>query len=164
MLFWTFCSQNLDPYDIDKQETKLTIIVTIGSKIWGSFKKKALREEMTCLIYYCFSTCSEGYKNTCSQTFRNFEYIPAMLDNFLKLQNDQAKIVKKKAWFNNKGKVVPVARVYAKKKFIQSKKVTINLYIFILYYFVSVLQVFAGDSDSTVDGDGVGSDVGDYRN
>ena len=37
MLFWTFCSKNLDPYDIDKQETKLTIIVTIGSKIWGSF-------------------------------------------------------------------------------------------------------------------------------
>ena len=40
MLFWTFCSKNLDPYDIDKQETKLTLIVTIGSKIWGSLEKK----------------------------------------------------------------------------------------------------------------------------
>ena len=29
---------------------------------------------------------------------------------------------------------------------------------------MSVLQVFAGDSDSTVDGDGVGSGVGDHRN
>ena len=77
---------------------------------------------MICLIYYCFSTCSEGYKNTCSQTFRNFEYIPAMLDNFLKLQNDQSKIIKKKtAWFNKKGKVLAVARAYAKKDLFKVK-------------------------------------------
>ena len=122
MLFWTFCSKNLDPYDIDKQETKLTLIVTIGSKIWGSLEKKALREEMICLIYYCFLTCSEGYKNTCSQTFRNFEYIPAMLDNFLKLQNEESKIIKKKtAWFNKKGKVLTVARAYVKKDLFKVK-------------------------------------------
>ena len=54
MLFWTFCPKNLDPYDIDKQETKLTLIVTIGSKIWGSLVKKKIerRDDMSYILLF----------------------------------------------------------------------------------------------------------------
>ena len=53
---------------------------------------------------------------------KHFKFIPAMLDNFLKLQNDQSKIIKKKTpWFKKKGKVLPIAKAYGKKDLFKVK-------------------------------------------
>ena len=84
-LFWTYHENALKKYNVDKQETKLSLMITIGGDCWACLHNMTLRKEMIFLIYYTYLTCDMVYRKTCARTFRNYIYISDMMQNFPEL-------------------------------------------------------------------------------
>lgn len=84
-LFWTYHENSLKKYNVDKQETKLSLMITIGGDCWACLHNMTLRKEMIFLIYYTYLTCDMVYRKTCARTFRNYIYISDMMQNFPEL-------------------------------------------------------------------------------
>jgi len=84
MLFWTWHGSGDEEYDKDKQETKLSLIVTLAMEVWPSLDKYLLKKEMIQLVYYCFMTCEDGYKKTAKNTFHNYPNVVKLIDAFFR--------------------------------------------------------------------------------
>ena len=54
MLFWTWNELAAEQYDQDKQEIKLTLIVSMARDVWLDLTSLVLKTEMIGLIFYCF--------------------------------------------------------------------------------------------------------------
>ena len=82
LLFWTF---NPDPktdksYDVDSQETRLTLIVSLGNAIWRNLIENGdERKQMLYVMSYVLKTCSQKYIETCVNTLQNYPKIPTLI-------------------------------------------------------------------------------------
>ena len=54
MLFWTWNEMGAEEYDRDKQETKLTLIISIARDVWPTLTTDELKTEMIALIFLLF--------------------------------------------------------------------------------------------------------------
>ena len=95
LLFWTYHKQTLAVYNVEDQETKLTLMVKIGGDIWSELGDNKLRREIIFVIYYTYLTCNTSYQQTCLNTFRNYTHIPSMIKDFPDLPKKNSKNIPK---------------------------------------------------------------------
>ena len=88
MLFWTWNELGAEEYDRDKQETKLTLIISIARDVWPTLTTDELKTEMIGLTLYCFSTCEDGYQKTASYTFTDYPKVQLLIQEFSTFENN----------------------------------------------------------------------------
>ena len=85
VLFWTWNESDAEEYNRDRQETKLTLIVSIAKDVWSHLDTLALKQQMIELIYYCFWTCEDAYQLTAATTFNDYPQVVNMIQEFMKV-------------------------------------------------------------------------------
>ena len=78
LLFWTFNLKKDESYNINEQETKLSMIFTLAECIWDSLCLSD-KVEMLILIWHVFETCQKSYKNTCHTTMLGYANLPTLI-------------------------------------------------------------------------------------
>ena len=96
MLFWTWNELGAEEYDRDKQETKLTLIISIARDVWPTLTTDELKTEMIALIFYCFWTCEDGYQKTASDTFTDYPKVQLMIQEFSTFETNTGRRVRGK--------------------------------------------------------------------
>jgi len=89
MLFWTWHRVGLEPYNVDKQETKLSVMFNIVGTIFELIKgnkANANNEDNIFgaikLMYYCYITSDDLFQITAAEHFRNTPYIAKIIESF----------------------------------------------------------------------------------
>ena len=106
VLFWTWNESNAEEYNRDRQETKLTLIVSIAKDVWSHLDTLALKQQMIELIYYCFWTCEDAYQLTAATTFNDYPQVVNMIQEFMKVvsQKDRQSKNRSPQLLNRNGK------------------------------------------------------------